>query len=126
MKEIMAVIRMNMMNQTKSALTEAGVSAFFAVEALGRGKGLVPKDLLDGVKEGSEEAAALLGEKGRLYPKRVLTVVVPEDMVETVVKTIMQVNLTGKPGDGKIFVMPMGDAVRVRTGEKGDDAIDEM
>ncbi|MCA1944305.1 MAG: P-II family nitrogen regulator [Desulfovibrio sp.] len=126
MKEIMAVIRMNMMNQTKSALTEAGVSAFFAVEALGRGKGLVPKDLLDGVKQGSEEAAALLGEKGRLYPKRVLTVVVPEDMVETVVKTIMKVNITGKPGDGKIFVMPVTDAVRVRTGEKGDEAIDEM
>ena len=126
MKEIMAVIRMNMMNQTKSALTEAGVSAFFAVEALGRGKGLVPKDLLDGVKAGSEEAAALLGEKGRLYPKRVLTVVVPEDMVETVVKTIMKVNITGKPGDGKIFVMPVAGAVRVRTGEKGDEAIDEM
>ncbi len=126
MKEIMAVVRMNMMNKTKDALTEAGVSAFFAQEAVGRGKGLVPKDLLDGVKEGSEEAAALLGEKGRLYPKRVLNVVVPDDMVDTVVSTIMKANKTGKAGDGKIFVMPVADAYRVRTAEKGNDAIDEM
>jgi nitrogen regulatory protein PII 2 len=124
MKEIMAVIRMNMMNQTKQALTDAGIAAFFAREAQGRGKGLVNPALLEGAGQGYEEAAALLGEKGRLYPKRVVTVVVNDDDVETVISALIAANQTGKPGDGKIFVMPVSDAVRVRTSEKGTKAID--
>lgn len=124
MKEIMAVIRMNMMNQTKQALTEAGISAFFARDAQGRGKGLVNPALLEGAGKGVEEAAALLGEKGRLFPKRVLTVVVDDVDVEAVVAAITQVNRTGKPGDGKIFVMPVSDAARVRTAETGLKAIE--
>ncbi|MES9995620.1 P-II family nitrogen regulator [Desulfovibrio aminophilus] len=124
MKEIMAVIRMNMMNQTKQALTEAGISAFFARDAQGRGKGLVNPTLLEGAGKGVEEAAALLGEKGRLFPKRVLTVVVDDVDVEAVVAAITQVNRTGKPGDGKIFVMPVSDAARVRTAETGLKAIE--
>ncbi len=124
MKEIMAVIRMNMMNQTKQALTDAGISAFFAREAQGRGKGLVNPALLEGAGKGYEEAAALLGEKGRLYPKRVVSVMVNDDDVQTVIDTIISANQTGKPGDGKIFVMPISDTVRVRTAEKGAKAID--
>ena len=124
MKEIMAVIRMNMMNQTKQALTDAGIAAFFAREAQGRGKGLVNPALLEGAGKGYEEAAALLGEKGRLYPKRVVSVVVGDDDVPTVIDAIITANKTGKPGDGKIFVMPVSDAVRVRTSEKGAKAID--
>ena len=123
MKEIMAVIRMNMMNRTKAELTELGVDAFFAREAQGRGKGLVDTRLLEGAKSGFEEAAELLGEKGRLYPKRVLTVVVDDEDVDPVVECIIKANKTGKPGDGKIFVMPVSDAVRVRTAEKGLKAI---
>lgn len=123
MKEVVAVIRMNMMNVTKQALTEAGVDAFFAQEAQGRGKGLINSALLTGAKQGYEEAAEMLGEKGRLYAKRVLTVVVPDEDVEDVVQAIMAVNRTGKPGDGKVFVLPMADAVRVRTAEKGEKAI---
>ncbi|TVM16567.1 P-II family nitrogen regulator [Oceanidesulfovibrio indonesiensis] len=124
MKEIMAVIRMNMVNQTKKALSDNGVDAFFAREATGRGKGLVSRDILEGAEKGYEEAVALLGDKGRLYPKRVLTIVVPDEKVDTVVKTIMKVNITGKPGDGKIFVMPVADSVRVRTGESGNASIE--
>ncbi len=123
MKEVVAVIRMNMMNRTKQALTDAGVDAFFGQEAQGRGKGLINSALLAGAKEGYEEAAELLGEKGRLYAKRIVTVVVPDDDVEDVVKAIIAANKTGKPGDGKIFVLPVGDSVRVRTGEKGEKAI---
>ncbi len=48
-----------------------------------------------------------------------LTVVVPDKQVDDVVQTIIDTNQTGKPGDGKIFVLPMADAVRVRTGESG-------
>ncbi|WP_147820736.1 P-II family nitrogen regulator [Salidesulfovibrio onnuriiensis] len=123
MMEVIAVVRMNMMNQTKKALTAAGVDAFFAHEAQGRGKGFVNTKLLEGAEEGYEEAAALLGEKGKLYPKRMLTAVVPEGDVEDVVQAIIDVNRTGKPGDGKIFVLPVAGAVRVRTGETGEKSI---
>jgi nitrogen regulatory protein PII 2 len=124
MKEIMAVIRMNMMNKTKEALTKAGISSFFAREAQGRGKGMVNLAILKGAQKGYEEAAELLGEKGRLYPKRVVSVVVPDNQVQKVVKTIMEINRSGKPGDGKIFVLPVFDSVRVRTGERGNKSID--
>ncbi|MFH1915491.1 MAG: P-II family nitrogen regulator [Pseudomonadota bacterium] len=123
MKEIIAVVRMQMMNRTKAALTKAGVDAFFAHEAQGRGKGFVNSGVLQGAESGYEEAAAVLGEKGKLYPKRMVTVVVKDDMVEDVIEAIASVNRTGKPGDGKIFVLPISDAVRVRTGEKGAKSI---
>ena len=123
MQEIIAVVRMNMMNRTKVALDEAGVDAYFAHEAQGRGKGFVNTAVLEGAESGYEEAAAVLGEKGKLYPKRVLTVVVPDELVEDIVEAIIKANQTGKPGDGKIFVTPLGDAVRVRTAEKGKKAI---
>ena len=119
MKEVIAIVRMNMMNQTQKALTEAGVDAFFAHEANGRGVGFVNTQILAGAEEGYEEAASLLGEKGKLYPKRVITIVVDDDFVDTVVETLITTNKTGKPGDGKIFVLPIKDSVRVRTGEAG-------
>ncbi len=123
MKEVIAIVRMNMMNQTKKALTEAGVDAFFAHEANGRGVGIVNAQILAGAEDGYEEAASLLGEKGKLYPKRVVTIVVEDDFVDTVVDSIVSVNKTGKPGDGKIFILPLKDAVRVRTGETGTKSI---
>lgn len=123
MKEVIAVVRMNTMNQTKKALTAAGIDAFFGHEAAGRGKGLVNSKLLEGANKGYHEAIELLGEKDKLYPKRMITVVVPDNQVDDVVETIIATNQTGKPGDGKIFVLPMSDSVRVRTGESGEDAI---
>jgi len=123
MKEVIAVVRMNMMNRTKAALTDAGIDAFFAHEAQGRGLGFVNRKLLEGAEKGYEEAASLLGEKGKLYPKRMVTVVVEDDEVGDVVKAIITINKTGKPGDGKIFVLPVADAVRVRTGETGAASI---
>ena len=123
MKEVIAIVRMNMMNQTKKALTEAGVAAFFAHEANGRGVGFINTHILAGAEDGYEEAASLLGEKGKLYPKRVVTIVVEDDVVDSVVEAIISVNKTGKPGDGKIFILPLKDAVRVRTGETGTKSI---
>jgi nitrogen regulatory protein PII 2 len=123
MKEIIAVVRMNTMNQTKKALTAVGIDAFFAHEAQGRGKGLVNSAVLEGAKKGYEEAIAILGEKGKLYAKRMLTVVVPDNKVKTVINALIETNQTGKPGDGKIFVLPLGDSVRVRTAERGGKAL---
>ena len=68
MKEVIAIVRMEKMNRTKKALTEAGVDAFFAHEAQGRGYGFVNRRLVEGVEDGFEEAAALLGEKASYIP----------------------------------------------------------
>jgi nitrogen regulatory protein PII 2 len=126
MKEVMAVIRMNKMNETKEALMEAGIPSFTARKGLGRGKGQVDFRVLKGAQEGIPEAIALLGQGPRLIPKRMLTVVVPDEKVGTVIKTLIKVNQTGSPGDGKIFVMPILDAVRIRTGQSADEAVNEM
>ncbi len=125
MKEVLAVIRMNKVNQTKKALVEAGISSMHARECLGRGKGLVDLDLLKGAEQGYEEAIAQLGNSQRLIPKRMISIIIPEKLVEKTVSTIVSVNRTNKPGDGKIFVLPVFDVIRLRTGETGDDALDE-
>lgn len=118
MKEVMAIIRMNRINDTKRALNEAGISSFMAIgRVLGRGKGLVDYRVLHGAEEGVPEAIAELGDGPRLVPKRLLSVVVSDDWVERTVNAIIQTNQTGNAGDGKIFVLPVLEATRVRTGE---------
>jgi nitrogen regulatory protein PII 2 len=124
MKEVMAIIRMNMMNKTKKALSDIGISSMTAKEVLGRGKGLVDYSLLEGAEKGYEEAIAQLGQSQRLIPKRLLLVVVPDKLIKTTVSTIIEINKTGKSGDGKIFVMPTFDSYSVRTGEGGDKVLD--
>ena len=125
MKEVMAIIRMNRMNQTKRALADAGIASFTARKVIGRGKGKVDYLLMKGAEAGCEEAIVQLGPGPKLIPKRLLNVVVPDDLVSCVVRTIIEVNQTGNPGDGKIFVMPLLDAFRVRTGESAEAALDE-
>lgn len=120
MKEVMAVIRMNMMNKTKVALSEAGFTSFTATgRVLGRGKGLVDYRVIKGAEEGRPEALAQLGEGPRMIAKRIITLVVPEEKTKLAVDTIIGVNQTGMPGDGKIFVLPVLDSTRIRTGESG-------
>lgn len=126
MKEVMAVIRMNRMNQTKRVLVEQGISSMHARECLGRGKGLVDLDVLKGAEQGYEEAISQLGNSQRLIPKRMISVVVPDKLVRKTVTAIISVNRTGKQGDGKIFVLPVHEAVRIRTGESGDETLDEI
>ncbi|WP_022667735.1 P-II family nitrogen regulator [Desulfospira joergensenii] len=126
MKEVMAVIRMSMINKTKKALIEAGVSSMTALEALGRGKGLVDMNLLKGAEQGYEEAIAQLGQTSRLIPKRIIFIVVPDKLVKKTVKTLIDVNQTGKSGDGVIWVMPTAEAISVRTSQKGDTVLDEF
>ena len=121
----MAIIRMNKINATKRALAENGCSQFTGRKVMGRGRGRANASLIEGARAGDVEAMALLGSSPELYPKRLLTMVVPDGRVRSVVDTIIKVNQTGHAGDGKIFVMPMLDAVRVRTGEAGDLALDE-
>ncbi len=124
MKEILAIIRMNKMNETKRALADNGISSITARKVMGRGQGKVDYLLLKGAEEGYEEAITQLAPGPKMIPKRGLTVVVPDQNVEKVVKTIIDVNQTGNPGDGKIFVLPVLDAIRVRTGERGDAVVE--
>lgn len=126
MKEIMAIVRMNMINQTRKALTEMGISSMTATDALGRGAGLVDMTLLKGAEQGYEEAISQLGQSNRLIPKRVLVIVSKDKYVDKIVKTIIKINQTGKPGDGKIFVMPVADSISVRTAENGDSSLDDL
>lgn len=125
MKEVMAIIRINMMNRTKKALADAGISSFTAREALGRGKGIIDFKALEGAEQGYEEAIHQLGTTQRLVPKRILFIVVPDKFVKRTVDTIIRINQTGKSGDGKIFVIPVLEAIRIRTQEEGDPVLDE-
>lgn len=126
MKEVMAIIRINMINKTKKALIDTGVSSMTASEALGRGKGIVDLSLLKGAEQGYEEAIAQLGQTGRLIPKRVISIVVPDKLVPKTVQTIITVNQTGKSGDGVVWVLPLMDSLSVRTGENGDKVLDDF
>jgi nitrogen regulatory protein PII 2 len=126
MKEVMAIIRMNKMNQTKQTLVDAGISAFHACGVQGRGKGKVDWALIEGAKEGMDEALRQLGPGPRLIPKRMISIIVPDEKVPTVVSALIKSNQTGRAGDGKIFVVPVHESVRVRTGERGDLALDEV
>jgi nitrogen regulatory protein PII 2 len=123
MKEIVAIIRMDKMNQTKRALTDIEVSCLTARKVVGRGKGNVDYLLLQGAEEGFEEAISQLGPGPKLIPKRLLNIVVPDQKAPEVIETLIRVNQTGRPGDGKIFVRSLLDACRVRTGETGEQAI---
>jgi len=126
MKEVMAIVRFNMMNVTKRALADAGFYSLTTLKVTGRGKGNVDFFLLQGAETGHEEAVAQLSSAPKLIPKRLITLVVQDDQVKNAVKIITEVNQTGQKGDGKIFVLPITDAVRVHTGETGDKAIDNV
>jgi nitrogen regulatory protein PII 2 len=127
MKEVMAIIKMNMINKTKQALSDAGIISFTAKDAVGRGRGIVDVNVLHGADMGYEEAIAQLGTRRRLVPKRVIWISVPDKLVKKTVDTIIKTNRVGNSsGEGKIFVLPLIDAIRVRTGESGDLALDEI
>ena len=126
MKELLAFVRPNRISATKQALTAAGVSSMHAKECLGRGKGLVDFSVLKGAELGYEEAIAQLGSGQRLIPKRMVSCILPDNLIPKAVEALMSANRTGKAGDGKIFVLPVSDSVRVRTGETGDAVLDEL
>lgn len=126
MKEIVAILRIDAMNRTKAALVEAGVSSFFARKVLGRGKGRVDFRVAFAAEAGREEAIAHLKDDGpMLLPKRLVHLVVPDAKVERAVQAIIEANRTGHPGDGRIFVLPVAETIRIRTGERAEAALQE-
>lgn len=126
MKEIIAIIRMNKVNATKKALSDIGIWGLHVMKVMGRGKMQVDFSMLDGLEAREEIGGILangLSQGSRLIPKRLLTILVNDQDAVKVVEKIIEVNSEGNKGDGKIFVIPLLDAVRVRTGERGEAAI---
>ncbi len=112
MKKIEAIIKPFKLEEVKEALTEVGVYGMTVSEVKGFGKQKGHTELY----RGSEYVIDFL-------PKLKIEVVVDDEMVEKVVEAIANAARTGRIGDGKIFIIPVEDAIRIRTGERGPEAI---
>jgi nitrogen regulatory protein PII 2 len=124
MREIIAIIRRHRLQETKAGLLGIGIPALTMVSVEGRGKqkGLPGWNYeLDPTLTEVEEKNT--GVSMRFIPKRMIYAVVDDEEVPKVVETIIRTNQSGHIGDGKIFVCPLEDAVRVRTGENGEQAL---
>ena len=122
MKEITAIIRMNKVQKTKDVLLECGFPSFTVRRVMGRGKqrGLC-FEFNPPLPNPEKEAETCI----RFIPKRMFTVVVDDENVNEVVQKIIEVNQTGHPGDGKIFVSSVTEAIRIRTGESGEATVNK-
>lgn len=126
MKEILAIIRMNKVNLTKNALVDIGAVSLTACKVLGRGKMADALYILDELGNQEELAGNIvegLSKGSRMTARRMLDIVVKDEEVQSVIDTIIKVNQEGHSGDGKIFVLPILDSYRVRTGERGEAAL---
>jgi nitrogen regulatory protein P-II 1 len=112
MKKIIAIIRPDKLEAVKNALEEIGCHGMTVKDIKGRGRQL-------GITE------SYRGKDYRidLLPKTELEIVTRDGDVEGIVQTIVETAKTGDIGDGKIFISPVEDVVRIRTGERGDKAI---
>lgn len=121
MKEIIAIIRPNKITRTKEVLDALGFPSMTGNAVFGRGK---QKAIIGEVTFDIQNPELTEAEGNMRYiPKRMITLVVPDEDASLVVESVMKVNNTGQIGDGKIFVCPVDDAIRVRTKETGEDAI---
>jgi nitrogen regulatory protein P-II 2 len=112
MKLIMAVIKPFKIDDVREALTASGVDGLTITEVKGYGRQKGQTEIY----RGAEYAVNFL-------PKVKIEVVVPDDMADRTVEVIKTAAMTGKIGDGKIFVLDVEQAVRIRTGESGEAAL---
>ncbi|MBM3732763.1 MAG: P-II family nitrogen regulator [Rhodospirillales bacterium] len=112
MKKIEAIIKPFKLDEVKEALHEVGLQGITVIEAKGFGRQKGHTELY----RGAEYVVDFL-------PKVKLEIVVEDEMVERAVDAIVRTARTGRIGDGKIFVTAIEDVIRVRTGERGKDAI---
>jgi len=112
MKKIEAIIKPFKLDEVKEALSRVGVDGMTVSEVKGFGRQKGHTELY----RGAEYVVDFL-------PKIKLEIVVTADLVEKVVEAIVAAANTGKIGDGKIFVLPLEEAVRIRTGERGAEAV---
>ncbi len=112
MKKIEAIIKPFKLDEVKEALQEVGVQGLSVVEVKGFGRQKGHTELY----RGAEYVVDFL-------PKVKIEVVLSDDMVEPAIEAIIAAARTDKIGDGKIFVSPVEQVIRIRTGESGEDAI---
>jgi len=112
MKKIEAIVKPFKLDDVKEALNEIGIQGMTISEVKGYGRQKGHKEIY----RGAEYVVDFI-------PKIKIEIVVDDDRVNPVLEKIQQAANTGKIGDGKIFVLAVGEAVRVRTGERGRDAI---
>jgi nitrogen regulatory protein P-II 1 len=111
-KKIEAIIKPFKLDEVKEALTEIGIAGMTVTDVKGYGR-----------QKGHKEVYRGAEYKVDFNPKTKVEIVVDDDLAEKAVSVIREAALTGKIGDGKIFVLPVEDILRVRTGESGPEAI---
>ena len=111
-KKVEAIIKPFKLDEVKEALSEIGISGMTISEVKGFGRQKGHTELY----RGAEYVVDFI-------PKIKVELVVPEEMVEKVVETVVNAARTGRIGDGKVFISPVEDAVRIRTGERGESAL---
>ena len=112
MKQIEAIIKPFKLDEVKEALTKVGIQGMTIAEVKGFGRQKGHTELY----RGAEYSVDFL-------PKVKIQILVPDEKATQVVDTVLKTARTGKIGDGKIFVIPVEEVIRIRTGEKGADAI---
>lgn len=113
MKEVVIILRPKMYFKTKKALVDAGFHSLTVKEVIGRGKKPVQYEMDDPDSE----------IKHRVVAKKMIEMYVRDEDVQRLIDTVVEVNKTNMAGDGKIFVLPAKNAIRIRTFEQGNDAI---
>lgn len=112
MIKIEAIIRPQKLDEVKAALDEIGIPGITVTEVHGSGR-----------QKGYTQTYRGAEYTINLLQKVKVEVVVPDSLVERVVEVIQDAARTGEIGDGKIFLIPVADAIRIRTGERGDTAV---
>ena len=112
MKKVEAIIKPFKLEEVKEALANVGIKGLTVIEVKGFGRQKGHKELYRGAEYEIE-----------FLPKVKLEVIVPESELENVVEAIVSSARTGRLGDGKVFVSPVEEVVRIRTGERGEEAI---
>ena len=112
MKKVEAIIKPFKLDEVKDALNEIGIQGITVSEIKGFGRQKGHTELY----RGAEYVVDFI-------PKIKMEIIVSDDVVSKVVETIEQAAKTGRIGDGKIFVTPVEEVVRIRTGERGEDAL---
>ena len=112
MKMVQAIIKPFKLDDVREALTEIGVTGMTATEVKGFGRQKGHTELY----RGAEYVVDFL-------PKIKLEIVINDDKVDAVIEAVLKAAQTGKIGDGKVFVLDVEQAIRIRTGEEGNDAV---
>ncbi|MCX8066080.1 MAG: P-II family nitrogen regulator [Candidatus Hydrogenedentes bacterium] len=112
MKMVIAIIKPYKLEEVKDAIVEAGCKGMTVTEVKGFGRQRGHREVYRGAEYVIE-----------FVPKVKIEIVVPDEIVQNVVQAILKSASTGKTGDGKIFILDIEEAIRIRTGETGENSI---